>query len=194
MLFRHRNCGMAEKLLARVVSQSPWCERRSGARMKILAPHNRNSWDFRLNTCASLGFRLNSFGSMVGSRKWMRLHSNTPSRSVSARIFISEFVQFALGCREKKNIFGKAGITFCETNTNFCCEPVVCRDNFTARQPGGTLAPQVVGKGHGHYLLARNAPVNSLTNFFDFWRRGKAKTKLNRTEQSAEQIRQFALF
>lgn len=54
--------------------------------------------------CASRGLRLNSIGSIVGSRKWIRLHNRTPSLKVKARILISEFVQFALMIKSGRNI------------------------------------------------------------------------------------------
>lgn len=59
---------------------------------------------------------------------------------------------------EKKRIFSGRLESLCETeNTNFR-EPVVGRDYFTAGQPGGTLTPQVVGKGHGHLYMLETRP------------------------------------
>lgn len=56
------------------------------------AKHNNTT----TNTCASLGRRLKSFCSIDGSRNWMRSQRRTPSRSVSARILISESLRVAL--------------------------------------------------------------------------------------------------
>lgn len=52
-------------------------------------------------TLESRGLLLNSLISMLGSRKWMRLHSKTPSLKVIANIFISDVAKALL--RKKKN-------------------------------------------------------------------------------------------
>lgn len=92
--------------------------------------------------CASRGLRLNSIGSIVGSRKWMRLHNRTPSLKVKARILISEFVQFALMIKTGRNIS-------LESSRNekclFCNIPVICWYDFATRKPSSALTPEVVG-------------------------------------------------
>ena len=66
-------------------------------------------WNFFLDkrcnnklTWASLGRLSGSSSTSLGSRKWRRLHRSTPSRSVNARIFISDVLQLALELFPKK--------------------------------------------------------------------------------------------
>ena len=128
---------------------------------------SRNSFesDCRISvyTCASRGLRLNSFGSILGSRKWIKLHNRTPSRNVRANILISEFVQFALMIRRRKRENKNFRHKVDSYKIIFQFKPVIGWNNFATSKPRSGFTPQVIGKGHFNTL---NYTTNHLKLIF----------------------------
>ena len=97
------------------------------------------------HTWASLGRILNSMSSMDGTRKWIKLHSNTPSRSVRARILISELLQLALCvviCDKKGKIIFLLESSGAKMFN--CVKPVIRWNLLATSQPSSALTPKVV--------------------------------------------------